>query len=495
MSNLSNLLRVGKKAEGLGSQRIETRRLQAASFSQQSARWLLPKSGIMDNNGYICLSMTGANANQNLPLYAGMNSVIQTATIFNGNEIVAQTDYTNHRTTLNSWFGDPSVRKQVNITRNGGFQDFMVADVSGQYSLDKKIVGLDYAANGSMTINSAFKLGTTEADTPEWRLYLNQMFPFLKFLQLPVGLIDSQLSLELQFVPDLIGNRTVAKVAPDTWAAGNTILESKCELVVDLLYWEPLSVGEPSVMEQLQAEMDKGISLTFEDTIAFETQIPDVSGQVVNGQALTRTLTVQSGFAGQVLRRILIATPKQPVFSSVPADQLAGNNICGNYFSQPSQGNTELQVFINAIPVFSRPLNSDNKIYAELSQVWGKSDGSPMYLKANCGMTSWNGQVFDSGPNKYNKDIQQDFGSANTFESHSFKLLDATCSYYGVPLMLSYDGSVSGNGVKVGNNPVKIMLTRDRTIEQKEAYSVICFGDVERYLSIKGRRLYVSGAN
>ena len=106
--SLSNLLRVGKKAEGLGSQRVETRRIDPAQFSQQSARWLLPTSGIMDNNGYICLSMTGANANQNLPLYAGMNSVIQTATIFNGNEIVAQTDYTNHRTTLNSWFGDPS---------------------------------------------------------------------------------------------------------------------------------------------------------------------------------------------------------------------------------------------------------------------------------------------------------------------------------------------------------------------------------------------------
>ena len=415
MSSLSNLLRVGKKAEGLGSQRIETRRIDPAQFSQQSARWLLPTSGILDNNGYICLSMTGADISQNLPLYSGDNAIVATATIFNNNEILCQTDYTNHRTTLNSWFGDPSVRKQVNITRTGAFQDFMVADVSGQYSLDKKIVGLDYAANGNITINSAFKLGTTEATTPEWRIYLNQMFPFLKFLQLPVGLIDSQLALEIQFVPDLIGNRTVSKVFPSTWAAGNNILESKCELVVDLLYWEPLTPNEPSVMEQLQAEMDNGISLTFEDTIAFETQIPDVSGQVVNGQALTRTLTVQSGFAGQVLRRLLIATPKQPVFSSVSSDQKAGNQICGNYFSQPSQGNQEIQVFVNAIPVFSRPLNSDNKIYAELSQVWGKNDGSPMYLKANCGLTSWNGQVYDTtaGTNyKYNKDINQDFGSA-----------------------------------------------------------------------------------
>ena len=105
----------------------------------------------------------------------------------------------------------------------------MVGDVSGQYSLDaKKIVGLDYdSANGNVSINSAFKLGISEATTPEFRLYLNQMFPFLKFLQLPVGLIDSQLSLELQFVPDLIGNRTVSKAFPNVWAENNEIVEKK----------------------------------------------------------------------------------------------------------------------------------------------------------------------------------------------------------------------------------------------------------------------------
>ena len=99
------------------------------------------------------------------------------------------------------------------------------------------------------------------------------------------------------------------------------------------------------------------------------------------------------------------------------------------------------------------------------------------------------------GVNKYNKNVNQDFGSAKTYEGHSQKELDATAAYLGVPLMLNYDGSVRGNGVVVNNQPVKIQLTRDRTIEQKEAYSVICFGDVERYMSIKGRRLYVSGAN
>ena len=86
-------------------------------------------------------------------------------------------------------------------------------------------------------------------------------------------------------------------------------------------------------------------------------------------------------------------------------------------------------------------------------------------------------------------------GTAKLFELHSQKILDATASYLGIPLMLNYDGTVRGNGVVVNNQPIKLQLTRDRTIEQKEAYSCIVFGDCERYMSIKGRRLYVSGSS
>ena len=96
MSNLSNLLRVGKRAEGLGSQRIETRRIDPAQFSQQSARWLLPTTGILDNNAYICLSMTAADVSQNLPLFAGINSCVAVATLFNGSEILCRNTVRNY---------------------------------------------------------------------------------------------------------------------------------------------------------------------------------------------------------------------------------------------------------------------------------------------------------------------------------------------------------------------------------------------------------------
>ena len=146
MNSISNLLKVGKKVDGLGSQRCETRIIEPAQFTQQAATWLLPKTGVLDSNAYITLGMTAADLSQNLPLYSGIYGCIDRAVLLNGSEVVAQSDFANHRLTLSSWFDDPSKRKNIRTTRCGAFQDYMVENgttIKGQYQLNKNIVGLD----------------------------------------------------------------------------------------------------------------------------------------------------------------------------------------------------------------------------------------------------------------------------------------------------------------------------------------------------------------
>ena len=58
--SLSNLLRIGKKAEGLGSQRISTLVIEPAQFSQHSATFLLPKVGVLDAGSFVVLKVKAA---------------------------------------------------------------------------------------------------------------------------------------------------------------------------------------------------------------------------------------------------------------------------------------------------------------------------------------------------------------------------------------------------------------------------------------------------
>ena len=87
---MSEMLRMGKKsADMLGqSQFVETRVVEPQSFTQQSVRFNLPKSGILDNNCYVTLSMTASDANQNFNLFSGISSVIETATLYFENKVI-----------------------------------------------------------------------------------------------------------------------------------------------------------------------------------------------------------------------------------------------------------------------------------------------------------------------------------------------------------------------------------------------------------------------
>ena len=78
--------------------------------------------------------------------------------------------------------------------------------------------------------------------------------------------------------------------------------------------------------------------------------------------------------------------------------------------------------------------------------------------------------------------------------THAQYLLDGKAHYLGVNLAKTYE-NVPMNGVAVGNQPIAIQITRNRTFQIKDRMDVYCFCDVERYASFKGKQIFVSGAS
>ena len=83
-------------------------------------------------------------------------------------------------------------------------------------------------------------------------------------LQLPLGLLG-QFSVVLDFAPDRAGNR-VTTLSGFNFAAGNKLVEEKMKLVCDLIYFDD-EPDEVPVMEKLQADMAKGLNLTYTDNV------------------------------------------------------------------------------------------------------------------------------------------------------------------------------------------------------------------------------------
>lgn len=486
---MSEMLRMGKKsADMLGqSQMVETRVVEPQSFTQQSVRFNLPKSGILDNNCYVTLSMTASDANQNFNLFSGISSVIETATLYHENTVITQTRNVNSLMALKNWFRNPSKRKQVMNTRIGSFTDFMVEEsttgVKGQYSLDKKIKGI--SKNGAnYQVDSAFKIGTTPDQTGEYKLFLQDMFPMMSQLQLPLGLLG-QFSLVLDFAQDFVGERVVPSQG-NAFTAGNNIVPEKCKMVCDLIYYEN-KLDETPVMERLAEELKKGVTLTFTDNVSVKvgSAFKKINPAVTAGTKQSDDITHLLGLNQQVVRKIFAAVTPTPDFvNNVPSNVLAGNCV-----SEGTQAvDEEVEIVINNQPVYPSSIDLDCKLWNELSQTF------PTPFKAPVGLTSFEGQVKISGNNKYDIDISQNFGTDRTLHGHPFSSLDGTAHYYGFNLCKDVNSNEPMNGTAVGNQPVTIRMKRGRVNQQSKAYDLLIWAECERALTMKDDQVYVSGA-
>jgi len=488
--SIASVLKVGGKPDNLGqSVNVETRVVEPQAFTDETCRFNLPRSGIMDNNAYITMSLTAVDASRNLPLFSGITGCIETATLMYENNVIAQTRDVNSYMSLKSWYRVPSKRKHVMNTRVGSFQDFMVETgsngVQGQYSLDKNINGVDIVATGNFDINSAFKLGTTASTTPEFRVYLSDLFPMMSQLQLPLGLLG-QFSVVLDFAPDRAGNRVVS-LSGTNFAAGNKLVEEKMKLVCDLIYFDD-EPDEVPVMEKLQAEMASGLSLTYTDNVnvKISNAFPNIT--VAAGQKTQQETSQVLGLNNQIVRKIFAAITPQPDFASSP--QVAANNIAGNFVSEATMSSDEtVQLTINNHPVYPSPIDLDCRIWQELCECEaGATHNVPV------GMSSFEGQTSILPATLYNADISQNFGNNHTIFGHQFNELNGVGHYYGINLSKSSENE-PGMGTAIdSNNPVVWRQTRGRTEQKAGKYDLFLWAECERQLSMRNGNVVVSGS-
>ena len=89
MAEIPRALRVDNQDDGLGqSQFVETVEIlpsqQSLTGARQTVTFLLPTTGICDKDGFISFGVVTDNANLRFPLWAGVMSQIETATLWCG---------------------------------------------------------------------------------------------------------------------------------------------------------------------------------------------------------------------------------------------------------------------------------------------------------------------------------------------------------------------------------------------------------------------------
>ena len=519
MNSIPRELRTDLVDDGMGqSQFIETRIIQPVNgwngAGQGQIRFILPKQGILQSDAYIKFQIQAGKAELFLPIIAGAYSPLDTATLYCGGYQIQQTRGLNHLLTLKEYYRTPHERDNKQSIRTGCFSGLMVdanqnpasqgmtANAPGHWGVD---TGTDYideviADSGGATVSNArlintdYRITTSSTTTPEWRIYLAQLFPILYSNKMPLGLFEKELSIVIDLTPDDIRGERTCVTNGTVW----NVADSKSNIInptlhLDLEFYDD-PIGSPSTMDKLKEILDRGEKLVFTDNAFI------ISQQGARANGVRSTTSVLLGLDHQVVRHLFLSTPHQQDYST-PANNTNGMALLGDYYSQGSTINNTLQLNINSQPVYPNELNSDNKIFNQLSQVYQTP------FKANAATTSFFGQVNNDGfgvvPGGANGvlDLNAIRITNKTLEGIS-TCGDVTTSktelmgnahYYGINLAKDYSNKL-GTGTSISRVPVELVYSDVGATTFIDAKRLLIWANCERVMTIVGGKIMVSGS-
>ena len=531
------------KGTEMQSQRVETDVLNWTSFQDTGfggeVLFTLPRKGIMAGEFVsLNLSLLKPTATNKMPMCVGILGCLEEATLFYQNEAVQSTRFAGLRNRLMNLREDPDVRSQKHNVEYGAFdlQDVRhgkdgANNYPGQFFYDGNQVGLDLTSVGVgqanvQQFNNAdrdpqFDAGATAGTSANFRIKLHHIFPILNQVDLPLGLMNGQFTIRIRFSDDVIGNRCVPS---STWTNANPMVETQnafvgdsridpntCNLCVDYIYYDN-EEGKTNPYDLLAASIAQGgLELVYTDLVNINVAAPNL----VAAPAASTDLIISNrlNINNQVVRNLLIAMPRQIDTTNLT---LGGrmNWVQGRYESLASMGIPQcgtLQLMVNNLPIFVNPLNTDSKMYTEVSSALGTT------LKVNQGATSWFNQQEQVGAlvgidpiNSYQMSSSPTaggisyrlnglcYGKSTSWgvDGAGLEINTGLCGsegYLGIDLTHTRE-NVVGAGTSVGTSPLELIITKVATTSEWEAQQIIIWGECERMMRISNGELFVSGS-
>jgi len=338
---IPDLIKIGAIPTSYG-QMLHTDVIDPVTFSQRRARFTLDRvAGFLHSNSKITLGVTPLTSTTAFhPLAIGVSNLIKSATLSIGNEVVCSVDDYSDFHAYQSLFisnEDNKEREQYLSQRciaHKPVYDDRTANTTDKPPNSAKTIGLDVGRNPVVPAAGgagAFELlpwmkhngGSAQgiANAPVYSVYLSDLFPFLKFNQLPCQLLNQSVHIDLVFQDELSSlsgaplSRRMCVASADNGnnAVSYQINREECKLIYDSITYD----GE--VMEK------------------YAQQNPKLSFQYVDYRLAKRTgdqtafanLTFPIGGNGRLVSKVMYSLASNANFT--PLSLLNGATAFGEY--------------------------------------------------------------------------------------------------------------------------------------------------------------------
>lgn len=247
-AKIPNLIRIGAIQSDMNME-IDTDVLDPVVFNNTFCRFVLNNKGFLHSFSKIVLGVNDTASNKAFPAGVGIHSLIERCALKIGTKTIAEIDDFAHWMQYKSLFIDTDINneRETFLTNRVMSHEFnyetgsTTATNSDVNASNYYLKGQRYPNITPEQIYNGYGGGNVEIatvnelkNTPLYSISLSDLFPFLRFNQLPLYMIDQQVSIELHFTPDA-QQRVMSRTGP---AGGNTINEPEIRFIADYIFYD-----------------------------------------------------------------------------------------------------------------------------------------------------------------------------------------------------------------------------------------------------------------
>jgi len=403
---IPDLMKIGAIPSDL-SQDVDTEVLDPVVISDSFCRFVLSNKGFLHSFSKITLGVLKAtdDARSTFPTNIGVHSLVQRCALRIGTTIVAEIDDFNH------WMGYKSlfIDNDINYERETVLTSRITATELAYINDINELSSLNASALRVKSMNEPIQ-GATGADSdtnpphiislaeePVFSVSVADLFPFLRFNQLPLYMIDQQISIELHFQPTDSFKRCVHKKTDEAASQEWKINETHVKFIADYIYYD----GD--LMEQYR-NANRVMNWTYADYRLNKRSFTQAQ--------LQSNVVMDIGGAGRLTNRVIVAC----------AQTLAApdTSLTNEYNSiAPAISNNNNGIFTNNLiyndnrlyPIdrtnsalhFHDLVQTEQNIPHVSRQMYNKEGGSlssgQLYMKyaPSSSTEGWNGRYFYTG--------------------------------------------------------------------------------------------------
>ena len=263
---IPDLIKIGSIPSDL-SVEVDTDVLDPVVISDKFCRFVLNNKGFLHSFSKIVLAVESDATTDpaTFPVGVGIHSLIQRCALKIGTKTIAEIEDFAHWMAYKSMFIENDINnyRETFISNRVLAHEFNYVTADRALATDQDDVDADNVyikgqvepifdpvflynsgsataiqEKGNVRIADELALNGKTGNEPEFSISVADLFPFLRFNQLPLYMIDQQVSIELHFTPNSgINHRTCVQ----TTALTNTpakILESSVQFVADYIYYD-----------------------------------------------------------------------------------------------------------------------------------------------------------------------------------------------------------------------------------------------------------------